>query len=236
MYVPLREGYLLLVLPFLCIWIALFLLSKKTRQQQLRMSVIMAPLGGFGELLYFQDYWRPLSVASFSVFHIPFLVEDVLFSIAIGGIAAVIYEFLFRKRIRRLKKTYPTKLELLLILMCTTSLALFLFHSGINSIFATSFAFVVGFFLIIMQRKDLLIDSLITGLCVMLVMFISYFILYHTVTNIEQLLKQGWLLYNTPLGVRIFNIPATEMIWGFSWGLLAGPLYLFVENLSLASK
>ena len=69
---------------------------------------------------------------------------------------------------------------------------------------------------------------------VALAMFVSYIILYNFVPNAEELVRQGWLLYDTPLGsFRLLNIPLTELVWGFTWGMMVGPIYEFAKGLGL---
>lgn len=235
MNIPSGQAYFILTIPFAIIWLLLYFFSKRTRKEQLIMSLILIPLGTLTEILYFQDYWKPQSVFQLSVGPIWLLLEDFIFMFAISGIGAVMYEILFHKRIAKKKKNFHKKYGLITIILVSILSTLALFYLGINSIFATSIGFVIFAFFIILQRRDLLADSLLSGLCVMITMFAGYTILYNFVTNAEELGKQIWLLYGTSLDKRIFNIPITEMVWGFSLGMFVGPLYAFIKNLTLKS-
>lgn len=231
MHIPINLGYFALTVPFAAVWIVLFLASKSTRREQLLMSIIAMPWGPISEIVYFKDYWFPKSILSFSLFGHPVLIEDFIFAFAIGGIGAVIYEALFKKHQARRAMHYS--LSLLIIIVIGASSFVLLWQSGLNSIFASAIAFLILAFLIIVQRKDLLMDSIISGLAVMIVMFFSYFFLIKTFSNSEEFLQNVWFLYKTPLDIRILGIPLTEMIWGFSWGMLAGPLYEFWKRIKL---
>ena len=231
MSINLQAGYLCLTLPFLLVWLILFIYARKTRHQQLFMSLLVMPLGPFSEIIYFRDYWRPLSIFAFSIGSFHIYPEDLLFGFAIGGIGAIVYEVFFHKHLGKLHEKIHPHIQTAIIAFIVLCIMYFLLNIGLNSIFATSIGLVFGALLIVVQRKDLLAVSFWSGICVMLTMFLCYFLLYHIVTNVDQLLKQGWLLSNTPLGLRIFHIPATEMVWGFSWGMMAGPLYAFSRNL-----
>ncbi len=55
--------------------------------------------------------------------------------------------------------------------------------------------------------------------------------LLNIVENADELIQQGWLIYKTPLDIRILDIPLTEIIWGFAWGALLGPFYKFINGL-----
>lgn len=229
-----KEAYLVLTIPFVVAWLLLYFLSKKTRREQLMMSLLILPTGTIGELIYFKDYWLPQSVLSINILGVPILLEDLVFSFCIGGIGSVIYEALLRKhlkRIKRYKSGYYINSKTIIIICGVISYLLYKF--GLNSIFATSVGFVLAAIFILAQRHDLFFDSIFSGLAVMLIMFLSYFILFNTVGNDEELLNRIWLIYSSPLDLRIFGIPLTEMVWGFSWGMLAGPLYEFRKKMAI---
>src|SRR5205823_5106235 len=100
------------------------------------------------------------------------------------------------------------------------------------SIFSTSVACIAFALLIVSQRKDLLVNSLFSGLGVMIIMFASYiFLFYVVISNGNQILNEVWLLAGSRLDIRLLGIPLTELFWGFSWGMMVGPLYEFVKRL-----
>ena len=230
MVLDFKYAYLALTIPFIIIWILFFIFSKKTRFEQIVMSLLLAPAGPISEILYFQDYWRPESILFTNIGSVRIFFEDLLFCFLVGGVGSVIYEAIFRKHLRKIKKiNYKT--GLIAIVITVLVISYLLFKVGVNSIFSTSIAAILGTVLIISQRKDLLLDSIFSGLGLMLVMFLSYFLLSLFVLNVEELLRKGWLLYESSLDLRIVrNIPLTEMIWGFSWGMLIGPLYEFARK------
>ena len=230
MFLPFRYFYLALTTPFLLVWLILFILSKRTRKEQLLMSVLVAPAGPILEILYFHDYWLPESVLYSSLFSHLVMLEDVMFMFWIGGIGAVVYEALMKRYAGQIKNKIHYPIGLPLILAMAVIICLGLFYRGVNSIFASSFAFLVGAALIVSQRKDLLINSLASGLAVMLIMFCSYLLGRIIFINAEEILWQAWFLYGSSLGATVLGIPLTEMVWGFSWGALAGPLYEFAKR------
>lgn len=227
--IPFRLAYLTLTTPFIVIWLALFLIRKDTRKEQLIMSCLVAIIGPISEIFYFRDYWIPESILPIFVGKFPLMIEDVLFGFAIGGIAAVIYEILFRKKLSKLSKHSKHSVRFIYIALTFILTLLGLIGFGINSIYASTIGFVVCAIILILIRHDLFVNAIGSGLGVMIVMFLSYFFLFNILaSNTEELLKQGWLIHNSTLDMRIANIPLTEMAWGFAWGFLAGPLYEFV--------
>ncbi len=230
MFLPFKYFYLVLNIPFLLVWLALFVWNKSTRKEQLLMSVLLMPAGPISEILYFQDYWLPQSVVPVSVFGHLFMIEDLLFVFSIGGIGGVIYEALMKRYASEIKTEIHYSITFPLIAAIAVIIGYSLFYLGMNSIFATSFAFLAGTALIVSQRRDLLANSLISGLAVMAIMFLSYILGRIIFVNAEEILKQTWFLYGSGLGKKILGIPLTEMVWGFSWGALAGPLYEFIKR------
>ena len=106
----------------------------------------------------------------------------------------------------------------------------FLFHGlGWNSIYASIVSFAVlavGLFLI---RPALLPAALGSGLVLAGVMFIFYVVYQQIYPGIIQ---DWWKLENIS-GILIWGVPLEELLWGFSWGMIAGPLYEFSAKLKL---
>jgi hypothetical protein len=227
---PQEYTYLFLTLPFLVVWLILYLLRKPTRREQLSFSYVGAIIGPLSEIIYFKDYWLPKSVLFISVGEFPLMVEDVLFGFAIGGIAAVIFEVIFRTRLRKLSHHSKHVIKSWAIVLVFVITLMLLLTIGLNSIYASAIAFIVASVPIIFYRHDLLLNAVGSGVGVMLVMFVSYYILFNLVSNTEFLMKEQWLIHGTSLDLRFAGIPLTEIAWGFTWGFLAGPLYEFLTN------
>jgi len=204
---PFRFGYIVLCIPFGIVWFLIFFFRKDLRTEQLSMSYKGAILGPLSEIIYFRDYWMPQSILSIHIGGFPLMIEDVLFGFFIGGIAAVIYEVMFRMKLSRFSlhsKHIIKSLSILIIFVIILSIAMTL---GINSIYASAIAFVLTTIPIIYIRHDLFLNAIGSGFGVMLIMFVSYLLLSLIVANTNQLLKEGWLIYGTDLGTRFATIP-----------------------------
>lgn len=219
--------YLVLTIPFLVIWLILFLSRKDLRREILKISSITAVLGPLSEFFYFRDYWSPQSVFNFSILNFPIMLEDVLFGFVIGGIGSVIYEIILKKKQKNVRSK-PNKIYIVILFLVVFLGCLFL---KINSIFASSLGFISSGVYILFKRKDLFFNSLLSGLLTSFVMFLIYNFLFNFLfKNPNDLFETGWHLYNTNLGALFLGIPVTELVWAFSWGFLAGPLYEFIER------
>jgi hypothetical protein len=151
-----------------------------------------------------------------------FGIEDIIFAFTIGGLAAVIYKEIF---VKKEIKTKPEKVSHLILLGI---FAVIIFFSGIylfklNSIYVTPIAFVITGIVILFLRRDLIKNAVVSGLLIAGVMFLGYILLLQFY---PEFFNNFWQLQNIS-GVYFFKVPIEELIWGFSWGFLAGPYYEF---------
>ncbi len=158
----------------------------------------------------------------------------MFFGFALAGISGVIYEELFgkhflRRRDRKVHWSWFITSFIGLVILIT-----WFFYSrvGINSIYATSIAFVCIAICIIFIRRDLIWDSLLSGILVACVMLLSYLIF---LTIFPEAIKRWWFLNNIS-GILFLGIPIEELLWAFSWGLVGGPIYEFMVGLKFKKR
>lgn len=188
------------------------------------MSILAAPLGPLSEIWYLRDYWKPELLGGWTIGF-----EDVWFAFSAGGIGSVIYEEIVGKRtIKRHLRKHNWLLGLFAIV---TLVILIILNNvlGINSIYASLIAFLVPAVIIIAIRKDLIKDALLSGVFLTLLAFICYQFLIFLFPGIIQ---RWWMLHNIS-GILVARVPLEELLWFFSWGMLAGPLYEFIMGLNL---
>lgn len=219
--------YLLQALLFLIVWLSLFLWRKDARKEMLILSSIFMVIGPITELIYTIDWWSPNFLFGFSKIG----VEDFLFGFACGGISAVIYEIIFKKKIK-LKKEKKNDKQIKNIRFITLAiLAVTLFFiptifMGINSLYATIIALGIPILIIWFKRKDLILNSILSGMLLLLVASI--------VGTILEFLTPGWInafyhFTNTP-HIILFNIALDDLIWYFLAGAFIGPLYEYWQE------
>ena len=106
------------------------------------------------------------------------------------------------------------------------SLMLFIFFGSffllkLNSFIGTILAFAITTIIIYAKRHDLIKDSLLSGVILMLLSFLGYHLL-NLIT--PGFFDKFWLFKN--IGKIIFlGIPLEEYVWFFLAGCLIGPLY-----------
>ena len=193
------------------------------RTEMLTMSAIFGIAGLFVEPVYIRDWWQPLTIFGTSIG-----LEDFLFGALIGGISAVSYEVIFKRRLyprksrSRERTFYESYLFLGSIMLCG---ALFYatFLAGFSSFISSLVALSIATLLIWFHREDLIVDSLASGF--LLVFFgLSWF-------GIAECITPGWVekywLHANLSNVIILNAPLEDIVWGFLAGTYIGPLYEF---------
>ena len=221
-----QDTYLLMGVIFLAIWLALFIWRKSTRKEMVIMSAIFAFAGPIADVLYTRDWWHPLTLTKTAVGP-----ESILVAFMIGGIASVVYEDVFKKRLRiyKVDETKEVREDFALFLILAISAVLFFGVSYImkfNSLIATITALLIPTIVIWVRRKDLIIDSLGTGVLLVIIASLVYTIL--------EFLTPGWIsafwyFKNVP-HIIVGNLPLDDLIWYFLAGLFIGPLYEYWQE------
>jgi hypothetical protein len=205
-------------------WIIIIIVRKDLKTKILRTSIAGGFAGIVSEFWYLKDYWQPPSLLGRSTISI----EDFLFGFFITGIIVSIYDIVFRKR--NIKQEKERKIFFgILFLMGVIFLLIFNNWLGVNSIFVSSFVFIIFSAVMIFVRKDLLMPSILSGLLTVIIIIPIYVIFFNIIS--PEYWDKYWLLTNTKFGIMVLgNIPATELLWYFSFGCLAGIAYDFADG------
>jgi hypothetical protein len=164
-------------------------------------------------------YWTPPSLFDLNSKTGGYGIEDALFSFFAGGIAACLYDVLFKIRAakkadHKLKKGHALSLALLV------SSVVFVL-TPLNAIYFFIFLGFFGAAAIIWQRKDLLLNALAGGVIFM----VLYGILF-TVFNFlfPHFLADYYHLQMTS-HIMVLGIPLEEYLYALSLGLMWAPIY-----------
>lgn len=209
--------YLIGDLIILSIWVSLFLWRKDIRKEMLVISAIFGFVGLIAESIYILDWWKPLTITN-----TPVGMEDFLFGFGVGGIVSVVYTIIFKKRVKI--KKINKKINKNLITLPLMGILLFLgsfFILRINTFYSSAITSIVLALIIWIKRKDLIVNSLATGI-ISALGAIPIFILL-------ELISPGWVeaIWNfTNISkVIILTTPLDDILWCFFMGLFIGPLY-----------
>jgi hypothetical protein len=168
-------------------------------------------------------YWSPPTLFNLNNLTGGYGIEDALFMFFIGGIAAVIYEELFRHHITYKRLGHKPHYALLAGVIA----ALIVASTGIN-LFYTIVAFsFVGTAVIWIQRRDLILHSILGGISFLIV----YVCLYLCILFIyPDFIVQYYNLRNIS-GILWLGLPLEEYIFAFGLGLMWSPIYEYVKDL-----
>lgn len=212
--------YFKIVLISCLFWLYVFLKKKGQRRELLLMGLVFAVLGPIQEWWYTKDYWHPNYIG-----HWPW-IEDIIFGFTVGGLASVLYESLFSRKVKEIK-SYTGHPALFASIVLVSTFGIGLLAPFVNSIYAAIITFVICWWIILLVRPDLLISSLYSALLLTILMFVGYEVIFYFYPGLVQ---SWWDLKNIS-GILVLKIPLEEYMWFWTMGLLAGPLYEFLRGL-----
>ena len=207
---------------FLLPWVLLYALFPRHRVAMWWASVFMAPFG-LTEPLFVPGYWNPPSLFELAQ-RTGFDIESIIFSFAIGGIAAVLYNIITRKRLEPLRpEERHSSRHRWHRWALATPFALFpiLYFLPWNVIYAGIAAMIAGAIAAVLCRPDLKANTLVGG--VLFLVLYTIFLL-GLKWSAPGYIEQVWNL-KALSGIVIYGLPIEELLFGFSFGLVWTGIY-----------
>jgi hypothetical protein len=207
---------------FLFSWIVLCGAFPAHRRPMWWTSIFMA-LFGLTEPLFVPEYWNPPSLFGLAQ-RTGFDVESIIFSFAIGGIAAVLYNIILHKRMEVLSpaerhqwrhRWHRWALAAPFVLFPV------LYFLPWNPVYAGIAAMVLGAIAAVLCRPDLKSNTLLGG--VLFLALYSIFLL-GLKWSAPGYIEQVWNL-EALSGVLVYGLPLEELLFGFSFGLVWTGIY-----------
>lgn len=203
-------AYLVWCLIFAAVWVLLYWIRKDTRREMLLMSFFAMPLGPISESFHIMDYWQPTTITGTGVGP-----EDIAIAFLIGGISAVLYEFMYQTRPERAPK--PGVLTLVFVsYVVGAGIMYFGYLLGLPSIVATYTLLALFAIVPLILRPRLIRNALLSGVAFMTFLFLFYKLFFWMYPGIVD----AWWFGAS--GVRLLGVPVEEIGWGFLWGVVAG--------------
>ena len=217
-----RYTWLIWSAAFLLPWVALFAARPKLRSRMLCASVLTTPFG-LTEPFFVPAYWRPPSLFDLAQ-RTGFDIESLVFSFAIGGLAAAGYRTLAHAAERRLDPlAHQAARHVWHGAALASSFVVFvaLLLLPWNPIYAGIGALLAGALATLLCRPDLWRSTLIGG-----VLFLTIY------TGFLLGLKWLWpgyieAVWNLPhlLSWRPAGLPLEELLFGFGFGMYWSSAY-----------
>lgn len=205
-------------------WVIFYYFNPHSRKKILLVSLLTAPVG-LAEPLFVPSYWLPFTVFDLAR-QTRFDLESILFSFAVGGITAILYESVWgksrkpvslheihqgRHRFHRLAVFSPIVLFGLLYLF-----------TPLNPIYSTIISLMIGAIITWFCRPDLL-NAMITG-SVLFVILYSVVFLIGFVWLFPGYVEAVWNLPSLS-GILIAGVPIEELLFAFSLGAMWSSIY-----------
>lgn len=211
---------------FLLIWVLLYALRKDLHKEMIIISSVFGIGGIITEAFYIQDWWQPLTLTGTLIG-----LEDFLIGFFIGGVASVIYEVLFNRRVLLKKKVdykNPRLPAILFLFLALFSVSFLVYN--INSFYSTLIAFGGTMAVLLGLRRDLILESLASGVLLLVIGIGIYLLLFLFYPNF---IREFWFLPDVWFARLWLGIPIGEYIWYFLAGSFIGPLYEFWQEAKL---
>ena len=207
---------------FLSPWAALYLAFPKHRQTMLWASLYTAPFG-LTEPLFVPEYWNPPSLFDLAACT-GFDVESLIFTFAIGGVAAVLYSILTRRGSEPMaasEKHRPLHRHHYKALAAPFIAFPILYFFPWNPIYPGIVAMAIGAAATVACRPDLKTKTWVGGL-----LFLGYYVVF--LLGLEWsapgYIARVWNLAALS-GVRVLNMPLEELLWAVAFGLYWSGVY-----------
>ena len=167
-------------------------------------------------------YWEPKTLFNLGKLTGGYAIEDALFMFLTGGIAAALYEEMFGRHLSNRKAKHRPH-----VAVATAAVGAIVTTSfKVNLIYALIVFGFVGAAVIWIQRRDLVIHSLVGGLAFLVVYFLSFelFLLIF-----PHYIGTYYHLHNIS-GLLLLGVPLEEIMFAFSFGLMWSPIYEYMND------
>lgn len=217
-----QYAYFIGCLIFFSVWILFFLSRKDLRKEMIFGSLLFLPFG-FSEALWVPEYWNPPSLFNL-ISTYGFGIESFFFCFVCGGVAAVVYEIIARKRtvkIRgRQKFLFGPYISIILIFICLD----FIFPS--ITIYNAIVSLLIGAVIIAIKRKDLIGQIIFGGIFFAIIYFLLFVVfnkIFPEYVSIAYNLEYIW-------GIIILGVPIEEILTSFAAGAVWSSFYEYIRG------
>ena len=200
---------------FLLPWLALYVTNPPFRHVMWRVSLVTAAFG-LTEPIFVPEYWNPPSLFELAQ-RTGFDIESLIFSFAIGGIGAVLYNALTKRPfgpVSAAERSRPLHRFHSVALWAPFVLFAMLYFLPWNPIYPAVLCMAIGGIASAICRPDLLIKGIVGG-TVFLILYTLFMLGLVWLT--PGYIPQVWNLAALSGGL-VGGIPPEELLFGFSFG------------------
>ena len=216
------------------IWLGILFVSKKTRREQLIMSVVGLVMTPPALLLSLADYRQAIEEGIASIG-----IEDFIFAFSLFGIAAVVYQVIFGKHVRKMRGgkvgfqngivNWIAKLIVVIALWVIIAMSLIALFQLLSTHAFILAGVMIGIY-VIAERHDLLLNALFSSF------FIAALIFALEILLLSRLYPEaGICLWDVKFMTTylLVGVPAEDVLWAGVVGFTIGPLYEYLRHYRL---
>lgn len=209
----------------IAIWLVIYgSLGGKDKKKEMLTVSLWTSLFGLTEPLFVPAYWSPPSLFNLAL-RTGFDIESLIFSFGIGGIAVILYEWIFRSRhivISAKERHLPRhSFHIWTLLSAPAVLVALLVATNLNPLHSSIIAMIIGGLATWYCRPNLKKKMIVSAF-----MFSAlYFFYFLTLIAISPgFVEQVWNL-KAISGILIFGIPLEELLFAWSFGFIWSSVY-----------
>ena len=221
--INLFNEWMVFSLILLIIWLVIFIFRKGLRKEMLWVS-FFTMLFGFTEPLFVPEYWNPPSLFNLAA-TTGFDIESLIFSFAIGGIGAVLYNAFFKVKYKKMNRheqhSKKHKYHLLALFSPIIVFALLYILTDLNPIYSASIAMFMGGISAAICRPDLKTKTLVGGFLFLALYFIEF--LFFNIIY-PGAVERIWNL-SAISGILVLGVPFEELLFAFTLGMFWTNVY-----------
>jgi len=225
---PYTWGYFIGAVFNLIMWAGLFALRKDLRREMLHMSLLAAALGLPHEyLLWTRDWWHPPTITGTVVG-----LEDLIYALSTGGILAVLFATVFRRRPHTDRPVSGWSNRLLPLALDFVTPLVLVPVLGLHSFVACGLGVLLALTWIFVRRPDLIVVALGSALLGVVIALPSYWL-------IEGLLP-GFIgaVWDSPnlSGFRVAGVAVEDLAWYAYAAAIFGTYYKYATGQRLIGR
>lgn len=186
---------------------------------------------GLAEPFFVPEYWSPPSLFDLAA-RTGFDIESIFFSFGVGGIAAVLYESVFRVRHQKLSQAHGHRSHLWALLSAPVFFFALMFFTEWNPIYPAVLALAVAGLLTLYCRSDLKKKMFASGA----LFTILYFVYFLTLELIfPGYVEEVWNLAALS-GIFVWSVPLEELLFAFAFGFVWSSVYEYLTGYLVATR
>lgn len=226
-----KSGYFVgsLILGF--VYLVIFLLRRDLRKELAWGGTLALPFATTAPY-FIPEYWNPPYIFGL-IGKTGIGIEDLFFSFFVGGIAAVLFEFLENRKEVKLKKAKQGKIihlapYVFAAILLAVMEKVFPGHSIYNLIAAAALPAIY----MIKRRKDLLVQSVSAGFLFALL----YFGLFTFFNTLYPEYVSLVYTHKNLIGIYLGKVPLEEILFAFATGACWSVIYEYVMGYKTVAK